>query len=166
MHSMTGHAALRVDAGEQVSFTLTLKGVNHRFLDLQVRLPQGFDALEAGVRKAIKEQVHRGHVEFSLQFERQSRSGFSLNEDSVAAYVATFRSMAKTLGLACEPDLNEVLRLPGMMSHQGAGLKEDAGELEAAVVAELPRLLAQFNAARAGRGCGAGGGVEGFDGAD
>ena len=149
---MTGYATLRVDATEQASFTLTLKSVNHRFLDLQLRLSQGFDGIEAAVRKAIKEQVHRGHVEFSLQMERQTRLGFSLNEEQIAAYVATFRSAAKTLGLACEPDLNEVLRLPGMMSHQAASVRDDAGVLEAAVLAELSTLLANFNAARAAEG--------------
>ena len=152
VRSMTGYATLRVDATEQVSFTLTLKSVNHRFLDLQVRLPQGFDRLEAAVRKAIKEQVHRGHVEFSWQIERQAQAGFALNEEQIAAYIAAFRVAAEVHGLGCEPDLNDVLRLPGMMSHQAVGVREDAEVLEAAVMAALPGLLERFNATRADEG--------------
>jgi uncharacterized protein (TIGR00255 family) len=152
VYSMTGYATLRADAAEQASFTLTLKSVNHRFLDLQLRLPQGCEALEAPVRKALKEQVHRGHVEFALQIERQARAGISLNDDQIAAYIEAFRAAARAHGLDCEPDLNAALRLPGMMSNQQAGLREEAGGLEAAVLAELPRLIAQFNAARAEEG--------------
>ena len=148
VRSMTGYATARVDATEQVSLTLTVKSVNHRFLDLQVRLPQGLDGLEAAVRKMIKDQVHRGHLELSLQIERQSRVEYALNEESIAAYVATFRAAAKAYRLACEPDLNDVLRLPGMMSHQAVDLREDAGVVEAAVLVELPVLLASFNAVR------------------
>ena len=152
VHSMTGYATVRFDATEHVSCTLTLKSVNHRFLDLQVRLPQGFDAREALVRKAIKDQVHRGHVEFSLQIERATGTGFALNDEQIAAYVATFRAAAKVHGLKSEPDLNDVLRLPGMMSHQAVGVVEEMGILESAVMAQLPGLLERFHAARASEG--------------
>ena len=144
VRSMTGYATLRVDATQQVSFTLTLKSVNHRFLDLQVRLPQGFDRLEAAVRKAIKEQVHRGHVEFSWQIERQARAGFALNEEQIAAYVAAFRVAAEVHGLGCEPDLNDVLRLPGMMSHQAAGVREDCGGVGSGCDGGAPGVIGMF----------------------
>ena len=48
------------------------EGVNHRHLDLQVRLPMGLDALEPGLRKAVKAAVRRGHVELTLQLEKAS----------------------------------------------------------------------------------------------
>jgi uncharacterized protein (TIGR00255 family) len=152
VYSMTGFASLRVDAPEHTSFTLTLKSVNHRFLDLQMRVPQNSETLEAQVRKAIKAQVHRGHVEFSCQLERQSRAGISFNEDQAAAYIEAFRALAKAHALSCEPDLNDVLRLPGMMSSQQASTREETDGLEMAVLGALPGLLDAFNAARADEG--------------
>jgi len=154
---MTGYATLRLasletDAAEDSSFTLTLKSVNHRFLDLQLRLPQSCESLEAPIRKLLKEHIQRGHVEFSLQFDRQSRVGFALNHEQIAAYIATFRAAAATHNLASEPDLNEVLRLPGMIAKQQPTSAEDAAALEAAVLAELPNLIASFNASRAAEG--------------
>jgi uncharacterized protein (TIGR00255 family) len=150
--SMTGFAVLRVDVDEAVSFTLTLKSVNHRFLDLQLRLPQSFEGVEAEVRRRLKAGVQRGHVEFSVQLERQGRSGLSFHEEQIAAYVAAFRDVAARHGLGCEPDLNDVLRLPGMMSGQQAASAEALGRLEAAVLAELDGAIAKFNEARAVEG--------------
>ena len=63
VYSMTGYATLRIDAAEDTSFLFTLKSVNHRFLDLQLRLPQSCDALEAPIRRLLKEQIQRGHVD-------------------------------------------------------------------------------------------------------
>ena len=51
---------------EQLGYTLTLKSVNHRFLDVQLRIPSGLDALEMELRKALKENLVRGHVELTL----------------------------------------------------------------------------------------------------
>ena len=71
----------------QLSYTLSLKSVNHRFLDLQLRLPSGLDALEMELRKALKENLVRGHVELTLSVDRtapaegrlQSRAGGRLS---------------------------------------------------------------------------------------
>jgi len=151
--SMTGYATLRVDTIEDTSFTLTLKSVNHRFLDLHLRLPQSCDALEVPIRKLLKEHIHRGHVEFFLQLDREHRPALSLNHDQIAAYIATFRAAAAAHNVATEPDLNEVLRLPGMIAKQQPTSAEDTGTLESEILAELPNLLANFNASRAAEGC-------------
>jgi uncharacterized protein (TIGR00255 family) len=152
IYSMTGYATVRVDVDETVSFTLTLKSVNHRFLDLQVRLPQSFEGVEAEVRRRLRAGVQRGHVEFSVQLERQGKSGLAFNDEQIAGYVAAFRKVAERHGLSCEPDLNDVLRLPGMMSGQQAVSVEDAAALEQAVLANIDGAIAKFNASRAAEG--------------
>jgi uncharacterized protein (TIGR00255 family) len=152
IHSMTGYATRRVDADERPSFTMSLKSVNHRFFDLQLRLPQGCDALEGQLRRVLKEQVHRGHVEFSLTLERQTRTGLYFNDEQIAAYIATFRECAVRHSLKSEPDLNEVLRMPGMMTSTQNNSRDEAALLEALVMAELAELIASFNAVRAEEG--------------
>jgi len=151
-YSMTGFATVRADLDETLSFTLTLKSVNHRFLDLQLRLPQSLDGVEAEVRRRLKAGVQRGHVEFSVQLERQGKSGVSFNDEQIALYIAAFREAAARHGLRCEPDLNDVLRLPGMMSGQQQASAEDAAALEAAVLAEIDSAIARFNMSRAAEG--------------
>jgi uncharacterized protein (TIGR00255 family) len=152
VYSMTGYASVRVDSEDHAGFTLTLKSVNHRFLDLQVRMPQGFDGIEAQIRKTLKEQVQRGHVEFALQVDRAERAGVALNEELLAAYMAAFRKAAAEHGLSGEPDLNDVLRVPGMMSGQAVSSRDEMADLETAVMGSLGDLMARFNAARAEEG--------------
>jgi len=60
--SMTGFARVQVRVSDQVGYTLSLKSVNHRFLDVQLRLPSGLDALEMDLRRLLKEHLVRGHV--------------------------------------------------------------------------------------------------------
>ena len=62
--------ACRCGDEDQLSYTLTVKSVNHRFLDLQFRLPSGLDALEMELRKVLKENLVRGHVELTLSVDR------------------------------------------------------------------------------------------------
>ena len=57
---------------EQTGFTLTIKSVNHRFLDLNLRLPSQCDALEVQMRRVLKESLRRGHMEVTLQVERRA----------------------------------------------------------------------------------------------
>ena len=152
IRSMTGYATRRVDADERASFTMSLKSVNHRFFDLQLRLPQGCDAIEALLRKTLKESIHRGHVEFTLTLERQTRAGLNFNDDQIAAYLEAFRECAERHKLESEPDLNEVLRLPRMMSAAQGSTRDETALMEAPVMAELPELIANFNAARAEEG--------------
>ena len=71
---MTGFARVSVEVGAHTSYVLTLKSVNHRFLDLHLRLPLGFDELEMELRRVLKEQLLRGHVELTLQVERSAQA--------------------------------------------------------------------------------------------
>jgi uncharacterized protein YicC (UPF0701 family) len=57
---MTGFARAAVEVNAQLNYVLTLKSVNHRFLDLHLRLPSGFDLLEMELRRVLKEQLRRG----------------------------------------------------------------------------------------------------------
>ena len=120
---MTGFARVqgRVPAGgeDQLSYTLTVKSVNHRFLDLQFRLPSGLDALEVELRRVLKENLIRGHVDLILSVERsvQAKSGF--NRELIAGYLTAFDAARREHGLEGEPDLNVALRLPGALQRRG-----------------------------------------------
>jgi len=150
VYSMTGFASVRLDGLEVGSATLSLKSVNHRFLDLQVRIPGQMEALEAQLRKLLTAALRRGHVELSLQIERRVRASVGFNEELLAGYIDAFRAAAEKHGLNAEPDLNEMLRLPGMLTAQAAPgtQREEVAGLEAAVLEAVPGLLELFQQAR------------------
>jgi len=98
-----------------LAFALSLKSVNHRFLDLHFRLPSGSDSLEMQLRRLLKEKIARGHVEVTLSLERGGSETLALNRPLVSAYIAAFRAAAGEFAIPAEPDLNTILRIPGAL---------------------------------------------------
>jgi uncharacterized protein (TIGR00255 family) len=152
IYSMTGFASVRGSAEDKPGFSVTIKSVNHRFLDLHMRLPSYCDALEMQIRRLLKEMVKRGHVEVTLQVERKTSSQLELNADLLGAYLEAHAKAASLYGLANQPDLNALLRIPGVMTAEVATGVEGNPELEAAVMAEMPALIERLNAVRAEEG--------------
>jgi uncharacterized protein (TIGR00255 family) len=145
--------AAKTSSNGRLAFALSLKSVNHRFLDLHFRLPSGADSLEMQLRRLLKEKIARGHVEVMLSLERTVSETFSLNREIVGGYIAAFRAAAAEFSLAVDPDLNAVLRIPGALD--SANNNENAnGELEAAVMAKVGDVLDRLNQMREEEGRG------------
>ena len=153
--SMTGFAQVQVRAATgahgQLGYTLTLKSVNHRFLDLQFRLPSGMDALEIELRKTLKDSLVRGHVELSLSVDRTTQQRAGYNRELIGAYLNAFAAARDEHRLAGEPDLNAALRLPGALQTENRG-DEDMVALATSVQSQVPALLEQLKIMRAREG--------------
>jgi uncharacterized protein (TIGR00255 family) len=142
LRSMTGFAQIKGQVNAQMAFSLSLKAVNHRFLDLHFRLPSDTDALEMKLRRTIKEKMARGHVEVILNLDRSGPNGVALNRQLIAGYVQAFRTAADEFGVEGEPDLNVVLRMPGAME---SGAERSGDELDAAVMLRVEEALSKLN---------------------
>jgi len=154
---MTGFARAQVRVPlpneGQLSYTLSIKSVNHRFLDVQLRLPQGLDALEMELRKAIKDNLIRGHVDLNLSIDRSSQQTAGYNRELVNGYLAAFAAAREEHGLSGQPDLNAVLRLPGaLQSDNRSNGDEDQIALTESVQREIGPLLEQLKIMRAREG--------------
>ncbi|HET9182435.1 MAG TPA: YicC/YloC family endoribonuclease [Candidatus Angelobacter sp.] len=150
IRSMTGFAQVKSQAGEGVSFSLSLKSVNHRFLDPQLRLPADTEELEIKLRRVLKERLARGHVEVTLSVEQRPGEGFGFNRELVGGYVAAFRKAAAEFGAPGEPDLNAVFRMPGALA-ETATLD---GNFEQAVLAGMEQAIEKLNVMREHEGQG------------
>lgn len=150
--SMTGFARVTGRVTETLGFSVTLKSVNHRFLDLHMRLPSGTEALEMQLRRVLKEKLKRGHVELMLNVERSQKAEAGYDHALVAAYVEAFRAAAAEHGLNDQPDLNSVFRLPGVLTMEARSTEDELQGLEEAVVRELDRLVSALNGMRAQEG--------------
>jgi uncharacterized protein (TIGR00255 family) len=151
IRSMTGFAQVKGQINGQLSFTLSLKSVNHRFLDLHFRMPSDSDDLEMQLRRRLKEKLARGHVELTLNLERGTNENFSLNRELVGGYIQAFRAAAAEFGLAADPDLNVVLRIPGALE---SGVLPADGELAPAVLSKMAEVLTRLNEMREEEGRG------------
>jgi uncharacterized protein (TIGR00255 family) len=151
IRSMTGFAQIKGQVNAQVGFTLSLKSVNHRFLDLHFRMPAESDDLEMKLRRRLKEKLARGHVELTLNIERAANPGFFLNRGMVGGYIQSFREAAAEFGVSADPDLNAILRIPGAL--ESPALPADSG-VEGAVLARLEEALARLDQMREEEGRG------------
>jgi uncharacterized protein (TIGR00255 family) len=153
IYSMTGFARTQVQVGDQLRYTLSLKSVNHRFLDVQLRLPSGLDALEMELRKAIKDNLIRGHVDLTLSIDRGSQQTSGYNRELIEGYLTAFAAASVGYGLTGEPDLNAILRLPGaLQSDNRSNGDEDLAALNESVRREIAPLLEELKTMRAREG--------------
>ena len=154
IRSMTGYAQVKEHVSDQLTISLSLKAVNHRFLDLHLRIPNELDTVEIRVRRVLKERLHRGHIEATLSLERTGGAAFSVNRELVGGYLGAFRQVAEEFGVSAEPDLNAVLKLPGALN--AANSDDASNELEQGVAAALEKAIERLNHMREEEGRGAG----------
>jgi uncharacterized protein (TIGR00255 family) len=152
VYSMTGFARVAGRVSETLGFTLSLKSVNHRFLDLHMRLPNGSEGVEMNLRRILKDKLRRGHVEVTLSVERSQKAEAGYDHALVAAYVEAFRAAAAEHNLKAEPDLNAVFRLPGVLMAESRSSEEDLKAIEEAALRETDALVAALQAMRAQEG--------------
>jgi len=153
IYSMTGFARCQVRMNDLLSYTLTVKTVNHRFLDVQLRLPSGLDALEMELRKAIKDNLVRGHVDLTLSIDRSSQQTAGYNRELVNGYLAAFAAARDEHHLDGQPDLNAILRMPGALQNDNRSSgDEDQTALIDSAQREIGPLLDQLKIMRAREG--------------
>ncbi len=151
LKSMTGYAQARV---EQDGWTLriSLRSVNHRFLDLHLRLPDGFEVFEPRIRQAVRERLRRGHVDVTLHYEPAGPAAVHVHRDVAAAYLRAAEEIRKQFGLHAEPDLAAILRLPGVIGSTALPSEEEAEALGRRITACLEEALGKLEEMRRSEG--------------
>jgi uncharacterized protein (TIGR00255 family) len=147
LRSMTGYAQAQViESGW--TLRISIRSVNHRFLDLHVRVPDGFEPLEPRIRQMVRERVHRGHLDVTLYHELAGPAAVGVNEEVAAAYVQAVNSLRQKFEVQAEPDLASILRLPGVIGSPIASLDEQLERLESAAAHCLSDALDRLDRMR------------------
>jgi uncharacterized protein (TIGR00255 family) len=131
LKSMTGYAQARVEQNGW-AVQLSLRSVNHRFLDVRIRVPEGWDALETDIRQLTREKIRRGHLEVTLQVDLVKGNWVTIHKDVAAAYLEAAKALGEEFGVKTDPDLAAILRLPGVAA-TGVPAEEDMEKLSALV---------------------------------
>ena len=152
IYSMTGFARVSGRVSDLLSWNLSLKSVNHRFLDLHMRMPAGTEPLEMRLRRLLKENVLRGHLEVTLTVERGLRPSAQFDRDLLQGYIAAFRAAADESALEQQPDLNAIFRLPGVLTGETRFSEQEVQALEEDVAAQIVPLVHALNRMRAQEG--------------
>lgn len=155
--SMTGFAA-RKGQGAGHGWTWDLRSVNGKGLDLRLRVPDWIDGLEAALRAELGKALGRGNVSLSLRVARdgmgEGTEGLRVN---APALNAVLRALSQVEAAAMDAGVTlaqataaDVLTIRGVLDTSTAD--EDTTPLRSAILADLPALVADFNAMRAAEG--------------
>jgi uncharacterized protein (TIGR00255 family) len=146
--SMTGYAnaSAELDSG---SLTLDVRSVNHRYLDIQLRMPDELRGFESALREAITAQLQRGKVECRINYAaRSAQSGASLNQGLLQQLAAWNKEIQIALPDAQGLSVADVLRWNGMLETPTA----NADELRDTLLELMKTALQEFSASRAREG--------------
>jgi uncharacterized protein (TIGR00255 family) len=127
--SMTGYAQARAELNGW-SLRVSVKSVNHRFLDLKMRLPEGFDLYEMRLRQVVRERIVRGHIELKLSIEPDASKAVQVNRELLRAYLHAAQELRSEAAIASELDIVGLLRLPGVASGLAPAVPEGEEEQE------------------------------------
>ena len=153
---MTGYAQARASENGW-SLRVTVRSVNHRFLDLHLRLPEGFEPLEPRIRQIIRERVRRGHLDVTVRYELAGPAAIGVNQEVAAAYLKAAASLRKEFNIQSEPDVESIMRLPGVIGAAAASLENELERLESVLgrcMVESLDKLDQMRGEEAGLLCG------------
>jgi uncharacterized protein (TIGR00255 family) len=127
--SMTGFASVR---GEHQGWAirLSVKSVNHRFLEVKLRMPESLEPYELRLRQAVREQVHRGHVELHINVEPGKAAPVHINRELLQAYLRAAEEVRAQTGSTAAIDAVTLLRLPGVVGGLSPALPESDEEQE------------------------------------
>jgi len=140
--SMTGFAQARAER-DGSSVRINLRSVNHRFLDLHLRMPDGFEVFETRIRQAIRNRLRRGHVDVNIYFEPGGTGSIEVNHDLVKSYLNAVERLRQEFGVKSEPDLVALFRLPGVVAAPGAASELDSEEKQERLGEQVEACLEQ-----------------------
>jgi uncharacterized protein (TIGR00255 family) len=150
---MTGYGEARLSESG-FDLRVAIRSVNHRFLDLHLRMPEGFEPIEPRIRKVVRQRLRRGHLDVIVRHELAGSSAVRVNEDVAAAYLDAVDALRKRFDISTRPDLAAILRLPGVIGPAAVLLDEDLPRLEeltakclAAAIDKLDRMREEEGAA-------------------
>jgi uncharacterized protein (TIGR00255 family) len=120
IRSMTGYGRAEV-AGSRLALSVECKSLNHRHLDIALRLPRALSALELDARRVIQGAVQRGRVEVSVgvaPIEGAPSADLTINMAQARAYVEMVRRTGDELKLGGVPTLQWLLEQPGVITRE------------------------------------------------
>ena len=117
---MTGYAQARLERDGWL-LRVNVRSVNHRFLDLRVRVPEGFESFEPHIRQLVRERLRRGHVEVTLHLETVQGPAARVNREVAGAYLSAIEELRREFALAPDADLVGLAALAGS-GHRGGRL--------------------------------------------
>lgn len=117
--SMTGYGKANVSQDKR-EYQVEIKSVNHRYLDISVKMPRTLSYLEEDVKKVIGAKVKRGKIDVFITFENNSSEGkeIKINTEIAKIYIEELKKLAKQEGILANIEVTEISKFPDVLSIQ------------------------------------------------
>ncbi|SDB09214.1 TIGR00255 family protein [Pseudobutyrivibrio sp. YE44] len=151
VRSMTGYGK-GIAENEDARVTIEMKSVNHRYLDLNIKLPKKLNFLESTVRNKISESIFRGKVDVYITLNEHSDACYqvSINDAIALKYYESISAMAEKLGVDNDLKASSISRLPDVIELEEMEADEDS--LKSLVLEALDSCIKQFIDSRIAEG--------------
>lgn len=116
IRSMTGFGRAQADDGKR-SIQVEIKGVNHRYLDMNIRMPKSLMALEERIRKRVSQQLLRGKTDIFITYRSHDveQTAVGYRKDLATSYVEVLRGLQEDFGLVDDVSVGLVARMPDVV---------------------------------------------------
>ena len=140
---MTGFGRCELADGER-KFTIEMKGVNHRYLDVNIRMPKKLNFFETAIRNLLKQSVSRGKVDIFITYEdlSEGQAVLKYNETLAKEYLVCLKQMEESFGLENDIRVSTLSRYPEVLTMEEQAL--DAEEIWNVLKKAMEGALEQF----------------------
>lgn len=148
LKSMTGFGRCEHITNEY-KISVEMKAVNHRYLDLNLKMPKKFNYFEASIRTLLKKYIQRGKVDLFINYEDYTEGNLCLkyNQALAAEYMGYFEKMAEEFQIQNDVKVSTLAKFPEIFTMEQA--PEDEGHLWGILSAALEEAAAAFVESRA-----------------
>lgn len=124
--SMTGFGRCEVCEADR-KFTVEMKSVNHRYLDVNLKMPKKLNYFESAIRGLLKEYIQRGKVDIFITYEDMTEENVSIryNKDTAGKYLEYLKQMSEDFGLEDDIRVSTLARFPEVFSMEEVQIDEE-----------------------------------------
>lgn len=115
--SMTGYGKANLTKNDR-SYQIEIKTVNHRYLDISVKMPRQLSYLEEPIKKEIGNKIKRGKVDVFITFDNNSLEGreIKINTELASAYIKELKKLAESENILADIQVNDIARYPDVLN--------------------------------------------------
>lgn len=124
--SMTGYGRCEITEGDR-KYTIEMKSVNHRYLDVNIKMPKKLSFFESSIRNELKNYIQRGKIDMFITYEDFSENNVCIkyNRDIAAEYLEYLKSMSEEFGLDNDIRVSTLSRYPEVFSMEEQTVDEE-----------------------------------------
>ena len=140
--SMTGYGKANLSQDNR-EYQIEIRSVNHRYLDISVKIPRVLGYLEEEIKKCISNKVKRGKIDVFVNFQNNSLEGkeIKINRDVAKMYINELKQLAKQENISSEININEIAQYPDVLEIQNT---QDEEKIKTEVIETVNIALDNF----------------------